>query len=70
MQATAAQLARTEADYSRIAGEPVALQQIAGAIYAFGSEIATLRLFRKMPNCRQGYSENRKQFYFCVELKG
>lgn len=65
---TPAQLARTARDWSNIAGEPVTVEQISGALYAFGSEVATLRLFRKMPNKRQGYSENMKTFYFCVEL--
>lgn len=69
MTATAAQIARTQAEYSSIAGEPVTIEQIGGAIYAFGSELATLRLFRKMPNMRQGYSENMGTFYFSVELK-
>lgn len=30
--------------------------------------LATLRLFRKMPNMRQGYSTNLQKFYFSVEL--
>jgi hypothetical protein len=68
MTATPAQIARTQAEYSRIAGEPVTVEQIGGTIYAFGSELATLRLFRKMPNMRQGYSENMKTFYFSVDL--
>lgn len=65
---TPAQLARTARDWSNIAGEPVTVEQISGALYAFGSELATLRLFRKMPSKRQGYSENMQTFYFCVEL--
>lgn len=69
MKTTATQIARTQTDYSKIAGEHVTIEQIGGEIYAFGSELATLRLFRKMPNMRQGYSENMKTFYFCVELK-
>ena len=68
MTATPNQIARTQIDYSAIAGEPVKVEQIGGAIYAFGSEVATLRLFRKMPNMRQGYSDNLKTFYFSVEL--
>lgn len=68
MQVTEQQIKRTQAEYSRIAGENVSLEVIGGAIYAFGSELATLRLFRKMPKMRQGYSENMKTFFFCVEL--
>ena len=66
--ATLAQLDRTQEEYSAIAGEPVRVEQIAGTIYAFGSEIATLRLFRKMPNMRQGYSANMHTHYFSVDL--
>jgi len=66
--ATLAQLNRTQDEYSAIAGEPVRVEQIAGTIYAFGSEIATLRLFRKMPNMRQGYSANMQTYYFSVDL--
>jgi len=69
MIATKQQLARTEKEYSAIAGESVSVEQIGSAIYAFGSEIATLRLFRKMPNMRQGFSENMNTFFFCVETK-
>lgn len=59
---------RTQVEYSRIAGEPVEVQQIGSAIYVFGSELATLRLFRKMPNKRQGYSENLERFYFTFDI--
>ena len=65
---TANQLARTARDYSKIAGEIVTVEQISGAIYVFGSEIATLRLFRAMPSKRQGYSENLERFYFSIEM--
>lgn len=62
------QIARTQREYTGIAGEPVRIEVIRSTLYAFGSEIATLRLFRKMPNKRQGYSDNLKSFYFSVEL--
>jgi hypothetical protein len=66
---TAEHIKRVQKEYSAIAGEPVEVQQISGAVYVFGSEIATLRLFRKMPHIRQGYSENRATFYCSIELK-
>jgi hypothetical protein len=66
--ATEQLIKRTEAEYSRIAGEPVEVQQIGSALYVFGSELATLRLFRKMPNKRQGYSTNLERFYFTLDL--
>lgn len=65
---TQARLNRAKSEYSAIAGEPVRVEAIGGTLYAYGSEIATLRLFRKMPNMRQGYSANLETFYFSVEL--
>jgi len=66
--ATAAQIQRTERDYSKIAGEAVRIEVTGSTLYAFGSELATLRLFRKMPNMRQGFSQNLNAFYFSVDL--
>lgn len=65
---TPAQLQRVEQDYSKIAGEPVTVDRICDTLYVYGSELATLRLFRKMPNKRQGYSENLQTFYFSLDL--
>ena len=65
---TPTQIARTARDWSKIAGEPVRVEQIESGIYAFGSELATLRLFRAMPSKRQGYSENMGEWYFCAEM--
>lgn len=62
------QLKRTQQDYSRMIGEQVTVEEIGGALYVFGSELATLRLFRKMPHILQGYSENRKTFYVRIDL--
>lgn len=67
-QPTETQLARVQKDYSAIAQEPVTVESIGGVLYAFGSEIATLRLFRKMPNMRQGFSKNMGVFFFAVEV--
>ena len=65
---TPAQIARTQNEYTKIAGEPVTIEFISGTLYAFCSELGTLRLFRKMPNMCQGYSVNLKTFYFSIEL--
>jgi len=46
----------------------VKVEHVSGTLYAFCSELGTLRLFRKMPNMRQGYSVNLKTFYFSIEL--
>lgn len=63
------QISRLVKDYSKIAGEPVTIEQIKSGLYVFGSELATLRIFRKQPlNTRQGYSENLNTFYFSTEL--
>lgn len=66
--ATKSQLSRIEKEYSAIAGEKVTVEQIGSTMYAFGSELATLRLFRKMPNMRQGFSENMNTFFFSIEM--
>lgn len=68
MQPSQTQIKRIKADYSAIAGEDVDIEVIGGTLYAFGSEIATLRLFRKMPNKRQGFSVNLGKFYFSCDL--
>ena len=55
---------------ARIAKEEVTAQFIDGTLYAFGSELATLRLLREYhntPRAKQGYSENTKTFYFRLE---
>ena len=65
---TPGQLARISRDYTAIAGEILQIEEIGNAVYAFGTELATLRLFRKMPNERQGYSVNLRGYYFCVEI--
>ena len=65
---TPQQLSRVKTSYSKIAGEDITVELIGGAIYVFCSELGTLRLFRTMPSSRQGYSQNRKTFYFSVEI--
>ena len=62
-------IAKATKEYTKLAGEPVTVENIGGTIYVFGSELATLRLFRAMPSRNQGFSENLKSFYFSLELK-
>ena len=69
MQITTSMIKRATNDWSKIAGEPVKVQQIGSMLYAFGSELATLRLFKKMPNKDQGFSQGENSFYFMVELE-
>lgn len=76
MTVTAAQFTRTTRQMSDIAKEPVELEQIGSGLYAFGSELATLRIFAKYNSngtihnagCRCGYSENLGKFYFVIDL--
>ena len=56
-------------------GEPVTCEHIAGTLYAFGSELAVLRIFAKYnsngahhnPNARVIFSENRQSWAFSLE---
>ena len=67
------QIMRLTKDLSAIAGEQVSVSDIKGTYYAFGSELACLRLFHKYniaahcPNTRAGYSDNLKTWYFSIE---
>lgn len=65
------QLKRVQQDFKVIAGEEMEVENIQGVIYAFGSEVATLRLlkqYRHVPKARAEYSENMKSHYFVLEL--
>ena len=72
---TESQLARLTKDLSSIAKEPITVKDIKGAIYAFGSELACLRLFHRYnmvahcPGCWAGYSENMGTWYFSLERR-
>lgn len=37
---------RTSVEWSRLAGETVVVEDIKGTLYAFGSELATLKLLK------------------------
>lgn len=50
--------------------EPVEVDEIGGVIYAFGSELATLRLlklYRTCENVQHGYSSNLDKWYIAIE---
>jgi hypothetical protein len=70
---TAAQIKKTAAVFSEIAGETVKVELVAGAYYALGSELATLRLWRGYnrvqfnSKTQQGYSENLKTWFFRLD---
>ena len=58
----------TEIEWSEIAGESVTVEMTntSNPIYAFGSELAVLRLYRKCngKNCTAAYSTNLQTWYF------
>jgi hypothetical protein len=59
----------TELEWSEIAGESVTIEMTntSNPIYAFGSELAVLRLYRKWGGndlCTVGYSPNLRAWYF------
>jgi hypothetical protein len=62
---------RAQKDLEKIAKETLELKQLGGALYAFGSELACLRLFYKYRHCgdrvASGFSENLKTWYFRLE---
>lgn len=58
---------RAASEWSKIAKEPVQIKAttISEPIYAFGSELACLRLFAKMRTGRVGFSENMVTWFYC-----
>lgn len=70
--ATKEQIARVQKDWSEYANEPVRVEEIGGTFYGFGSELATLRIYRKYggpDNVTQGFSKNLGSFYFSLTPK-
>jgi len=65
-------LKRLSYNWKGIAKEEVKVELIRSALYAYGSELAILRLFfqfRNATNTRAAYSQNLRTWYFCLELK-
>ena len=64
---TEAQKVRVQKDWSKLAGEELEIHcdYITAPVYAFGSELACLRLHYKMEVGIVDYSENLKCFYYC-----
>lgn len=71
---TEAQTQRVRDEFTRHAGEVVTVEEIGGTYYAFGSELATLRLLKVYRHCGDradaSYSDNRESFYFRLEFVG
>lgn len=62
---------RVKVEFEKIAKEPLTVEEIGGAFYAFGSELACLRLFHGYRYCgdsvKTAYSENQKTWFFRLE---
>jgi hypothetical protein len=67
LNTTAPQLDRITREWSQLAGEPVTIQAegLTTPWYAFGSELACLRLKNKLTVGRAAYSENLQTWYYC-----
>jgi hypothetical protein len=64
---TEGQKRRAQEEWSKYAQEQVEVEEIGGCIYAFGSELACLRLEHKMRVGRAMYSENLKTWTYTTE---
>lgn len=59
---------RTQAEWSNHAGEQITVELVGGTLYAFGSELAMLRLYRQFcGHGRVGFSANLETWYFTPE---
>lgn len=68
------QIKRVQRDWTRVANEPIEVEAIGGAIYAFGSELACLRLFYHYRYCdmnkiRTQFSKNLQKWYFSLDSR-
>lgn len=67
-------LDRTKSFWEKIAKENLEVDQIKGTLYAYGSELATLRLFKYYNIVKRNiktnadYSSNLRKFYFRLEI--
>lgn len=64
-------LARAKSEFEKHAREPLELKELGGAIYALGSELACLRLYKIYRYCGDradtGFSLNMNTWYFRLE---
>lgn len=64
-------LNRAKTEFEKYAKETLEVRDIGGSVYAFGSELACLRLFYVYRNCgdraNSGFSDNLKTWYFRLE---
>ena len=62
-------LERASRIWSEYAGESVKVEVIGGVIYAFGSELACLRLEHRMRTGRAAYSQNLQTWTYCADRR-
>lgn len=68
-------LKRFKKDIEAVTQEPMEVEFIKGALYAYGSELATLRLLKRYKHCialgtvGADYSSNKGTHYFYLETK-
>lgn len=55
-------------EWSTLAQEPVEVEQIRATLYAYGSELACLRLEHIMRHGRAGWSVPMQSWYWCNEV--
>lgn len=72
MDLTHIQMERLQRDWTKLAGEDLIVEKIKGVFYAYGSELACLRLFYKFnqvnrTNSDCKYSENLGTWYFSLD---
>jgi hypothetical protein len=68
-EVTKNQFARTVEMFAEIAKEKVSVRLTDGEFWVYGSELATLRIFKKYAGCddvSQGHSANLNTFYFRI----
>jgi hypothetical protein len=63
---------KVKKDWEKIAKEKLDVEEIKGTIYAYGSELATLRLLKKYiksgDKVKADFSTNLKKFFFRLEI--
>jgi hypothetical protein len=65
------QLEKIKKMWETKAKEKLTIEDIKGTVYAYGSELATLRLlkeYRENKKAKADYSINLKKFYFSLEM--
>lgn len=74
MEPTQQQLDRLKSDWEKFAKEPVEIRYVGGTFYAFGSELATLRLhyayrYSDKDKVTFGFSKNMEAWFFSLDTE-